>query len=565
MMKFPSTLISLIIAAYSGPLLTYAQSTAPNADPAAITARKTIRPHKPGAAPETSAGSGIVTADGFLAVATGPWQPLSNPIPFFPDTALLLTDGTVMAQDYGTPNWWRLTPDAFGSYLNGTWTQLASMPNGYAPYDYCSAVLADGRAVVLGGEYTYDSNGNATATETNMGAIYDPVANTWAVLNPPAGWTHIGDASCTVLPDGHLMLADNFTPTHGEVALLNPATLDWTILTPSGKADGNGEENWTLLPDGSVLTVDIRAAPGAERFLSPRLHDDDHLLSPWMHDDHPDGEWIGAGDTPVPVALKQGSEMGPQVLRPDGSVFAAGATGYNAVYTPPANRLGTGSWAAAPSFPTVSGEGQLDVCDGVGILLTNGNVLVGASPGCYNIDDYFFELDGTKLNPVTRPSFGPYISSFWARMLMLPTGQSLVTYDNNDVELYNSSGAPDPKWAPRILFSPLLIKPGETYKIWGMQFNGLSQGNNYGDDEAAASNYPIIRITNRSTSHVFYARTHDHSTMGVATGDRIVSTNFEASPNTEPGLSDLVVIANGIPSRPVPVIVYGWPLQSGKP
>lgn len=107
----------------------------------------------------------FLSADGFVVTPTGPWQPLPGPVPFFPDTTLLLTDGRVIAQDYGTPNWWTLTPDRYGNYVNGTWTQVASMPNGYAPYDYCSAVLADGRVVVLGGEYTYDANGNATATK----------------------------------------------------------------------------------------------------------------------------------------------------------------------------------------------------------------------------------------------------------------------------------------------------------------------------------------------------------------------------------------------------------------
>ena len=503
-----------------------------------------------------STSTTFLSADGFTVSPSGPWQPLPGPVPFYPDTALLLTNGTVMIQNYGTPDWWLLTPDAYGNYSNGTWAQLASMPNAYAPYDYCSAVLGDGRVVVLGGEYTYDANGNATATETNLGAIYDPVSNSWSTLNPPPDptsatgvWTHIGDASCTVAPNGKLMLAHNSGTPGGQVALLDPASLTWTVLAPTGKNGSNGEENWTLLPDGSIFTVDVGRtfAGSAERFLPP-----------WLTGTA-DGEWISAGTTPVPIALARGSEMGSQVLRPDGTVFAVGATGYNAVYTPPTTLTGTGTWAAAPSFPTVTGEGQLDVCDGVSILLTNGNVLTGASPGCYNIDDYFFEFDGTNLNPVTRPSFGPYISSFWDRLVMLPTGQTLVTYDNNDVELYNSTGSPNPAWAPTITSYPDHLKPGETYTISGTQFNGLSQGNNYGDDEAAASNYPLVRVTNHVSCRVFYTRTHDPSTMGVATGGAIVSTQFDVPTEIDPGPSDLVVVTNGIPSQPVRVIVNGPP------
>lgn len=509
---------------------------------------------------QSSPSTTFLSADGFQVSPSGPWQPLPGPTPFYPDTALLLTDGRVLAQDYGTPNWWTLTPDQYGNYFNGTWTQMASMPNAYAPYDYCSAVLADGRVVVLGGEYTYDANGNATGTETNQGAIYDPVQNSWSTIAPPPDpsaptgvWTHIGDASCTVAPNGKLLLARNSSSfrgevgTAGQVAALDPATLTWTVFSPPGKNGGNGEDNWTLLPDGSLLAVDVGSfVPKAERFLAP-----------WLTGT-PEGEWISAGSTPYPVGLARGSEMGPQVLRPDGTVFAVGATGANAVYQPPSSLFGTGTWLSAPRFPTspVTGQ-QLDMCDGVGILLTSGNVLTGASPGCYNIDDYFYEFDGTNLNPVMRPSFGPYISSFWDRLLMLPTGQALVTYDNNDAELYTSAGAPNASWAPAIASAPHNVKPGRTYSLTGTQFNGLSQGNNYGDDEAASTNYPLVRLTNHVSCRVTYARTHDHSTMAVATGNALVSTNFDVPAQIDPGPSELVVVTNGIASQPVTVVVEG--------
>jgi len=43
-------------------------------------------------------------------------QPLVNQPPIFADLSFLLTDGTVMTQ-VGSTDWWRLTPDASGSYL----------------------------------------------------------------------------------------------------------------------------------------------------------------------------------------------------------------------------------------------------------------------------------------------------------------------------------------------------------------------------------------------------------------------------------------------------------------
>ena len=70
-----------------------------------------------------------------------------------------------------------------------------------------------------------------------------------------------------------------------------------------------------------------------------------------------------------------------------------------------------------------------------------------------------------------------------------------------------------------------------------------------------ATNYPLVRITNDSTHHVFYARTHGHSTMGVATGTATVSTNFDVPATMETGASKLEVVANGIPSVAVGVTV----------
>jgi len=70
-----------------------------------------------------------------------------------------------------------------------------------------------------------------------------------------------------------------------------------------------------------------------------------------------------------------------------------------------------------------------------------------------------------------------------------------------------------------------------------------------------ATNYPLVRITNQATGQVFYARTHDHSTMAVATGNAIVSTNFDVPAEMETGASALEVVANGIPSLSVSITV----------
>jgi hypothetical protein len=83
----------------------------------------------------------------------------------------------------------------------------------------------------------------------------------------------------------------------------------------------------------------------------------------------------------------------------------------------------------------------------------------------------------------------------------------------------------------------------------------MSQAAAYGDDVQAATNYPLVRITNDATGHVFYSRTHDHSSMGVGPFVGRVSTHFDVPAGQEAGRSKLVVVANGIASAPVEVMV----------
>jgi hypothetical protein len=138
-------------------------------------------------------------------------------------------------------------------------------------------------------------------------------------------------------------------------------------------------------------------------------------------------------------------------------------------------------------------------------------------------------------------------------VLMLPTGQ--VFAPGFSVQVYNPKGTYQKSWAPVITAYPKTVARGSTYKISGQQFNGLSQAAAFGDEFETATNYPLVRITNKASGHVFYAKTHDHSTMGVATGTATVFTNFDVPSGIETGASVLEVVANGIPSKKVGVTV----------
>src|SRR5262249_24021810 len=141
-----------------------------------------------------------------------------------------------------------------------------------------------------------------------------------------------------------------------------------------------------------------------------------------------------------------------------------------------------------------------------------------------------------------------YTPYYW-HLLMLPTGQVLATNGSN-VWLFNSPQTYPNAWRPTIATCPGTMTQGSDYTITGTQFNGLSQCSSYGDDAANATNYPIVRVRNNATGHIKYLKTYNHSTMGVATGSVIVSTQVHVPLDAEGGDSQLWVVANGIPSKP---------------
>ncbi len=457
----------------------------------------------------------------FAQLPAASWTKLKNQPTFQTDTALLLTDGTVMMHQYNSGNWWRLTPTNTANYAAGTWTQLASMPSGYAPLYFASAVLPDGRVLIEGGEYN-----NLSQDETNKGAIYDPVANTWTAVNPPSGWSTIGDSPAIVLPDGTFMMGQGGQPSKKQVNF-NAATLTWTTVNSATKADGFSEEGFALTPSGNVLVVDTEDGTNSELY-------------------NPTSEtWASAGSTIVSLPNSGGlgivPEMGPLMQRPDGTIVAFGATTHTSIFN-----TATGTWTQGPDFP--NGD---DMADGPASILPDGNVLVYTSPGVFAGSGSFYEFTYGTNTFVTAPSTakGATLQSWQGRTLLLPTGQVLWCGADGktiDVELYNSPGAVSASWRPVITAVPTTINRGTSYTISGKQFNGLSAGSAYGDDAQEASSYPIVAVRNNSTHHIFFGRTSNFSTMGIATGSTIENADFVIPSTAETGASTIFVVANGI-------------------
>src|SRR3954451_16743476 len=107
--------------------------------------------------------------------ATGTWTALAHPPPAGLNNALLLSDGTVMCGNGGS-EWYRLTPDIHGSYVNGTWTALASTR--YTRLFYSSDVLTNGNLYVAGGEY---------GTGRDHAELYDALNDSWTEVPAPSG------------------------------------------------------------------------------------------------------------------------------------------------------------------------------------------------------------------------------------------------------------------------------------------------------------------------------------------------------------------------------------------
>ena len=56
----------------------------------------------------------------------------------------------------------------------------------------------------------------------------------------------------------------------------------------------------------------------------------------------------------------------------------------------------------------------------------------------------FLEWDGTTLTEVPGPPNAPIDGSYYGNMLMLPTGQILLTDFSKDIEIYTPSGTYEP-------------------------------------------------------------------------------------------------------------------------
>jgi hypothetical protein len=476
--------------------------------------------------------AGLLVVAGLGAPASAKtWIRLTRDAPGPVNLLLLLSDGTVMAANNENTavhsNWYRLWPDAQGSYVNGAWTTLASM-HATRLY-YASQVLRDGRVFVAGGEF---GSGGPYAE------VYDPLTDTWTDITPPPPlWDpandNFDDCNSEVLPDGSVLLMPVRPHTAGVGLRYNPATNVWSNAGPLVHASFQDEASWVKLPDNSILTIDPFKTR-SERYIPAT------------------NTWIEDGTLPVPLYDPYGHELGAGTLLPSGNAFFLGATGYTAVYTP-SGSTAPGVWTAGPMIP----EGQ-GTPDAPAAMLPNGRILCSVSPAPSGDDHFpsptrFYEYDwqSNAFAPVAAPDGasdpGP---CYTGTMLVLPDGNVLFSHMGTGVYEYQPADGPLAAAKPVVL----RVSPNAdgSYHLTGTGLNGICEGAWYGDDLQMNTNYPLVRLTPTPTrgdgSAVYYARTFNWSSTGVRTGSQVTSTEFVPPASLPEGTYSLVVIANGIAS-----------------
>ncbi len=412
------------------------------------------------------------------------------------------------------------------------------MQSGYSPFFFSSAVLTDGKTIVIeGGEY---NNGQAVWTTIGSQGTYTPfVPNlTWVVNTPPTGWARIGDAQAVVLADGTYFQASCCTK---QTAYRNGPS-SWTE-GPDVLAVRNDESGWSTLPDGRVMMVDVQvnsncsnSSKSSEYYASDKLwHCGPQLTQQlWQQSD----QELGSGVVFYP----------DPVVHPKGGMFQYGG---DSTFTNILD-INTFTWATGPTL------GNLQQADGPGALEPNGKVLEQLSPGLFQAGCQFAEFDpvaGTLANTVNN-AFCPGDSSFVGHLMIFPTGQIGSEDYDQTIYLYNPAPGVVSGVAPTIIPATNAYLGGsKNNTLYGIQLNGLSENNFYGDDYQAATNYPLIRFTNINTGNVYYGFTHDDSSHSMAPG--LVSfTKFDINPATPPGKYMMQVVTNGIGSNQVQIQIH---------
>ncbi len=420
----------------------------------------------------------------------------------------LLTDGTVLSHGKALNNWVILTPDAKGSYANGTWKAVASSV--HARGGAQQHVLKDGRFFQAGGEYIDGPDCTTALCPTTE--IYDPVADTWT---PEATAPYdIGDTGSATLGDGRIL---DSTRSNDKIQIYDPVANRWTVAGTSPLPTGD-ENSWASLQNGGVLAVGYKTDGAA-------------IYNPAT------GQWARTG--PVPSGFNTGDTGGISQMF-DGRVFVYGLAGASYIYTPGPTAADPGTWAMGPKM--LGGD---EAEDEFSDTLPNGEVWGGLVTMTYGPGVVLQQFDPTT-NMVAMatppPDTGnPYPIGY----VNLPNGQVMVTAANQNW-IYTPPTGPQDEWRPTV--TSVLYNADGSYTLTGTQLSGLINGADEGDDMTMAENYPIVWLTNEA-GNVYYCRSFAFSNMMPSKGPAPETCQFTTPKNLPEGTYNLYVSAVGVSSK----------------
>jgi hypothetical protein len=463
-----------------------------------------------------------------LAQGRGTWTPLASGPPVGVNNCLLLTDGTVLGMN-GAGQCVQLTPDIHGSYINGTWTLLATMNS--SRLFFSSDVLTNGNVFVAGGEY-----GDANHYDAEL---YDTLNNTWTVV-PGSHNFGYSDSPSELLPDGNVLESDSQSFYNFYVTADN-------VMTNGGPCADMNEVCWVKMRNTCIFAVGDYGG-SAEHFVPS--------LGVWVQDSSSPPSGFGGGDD-------------QNFLLPNGKIFHVGSTADTGFYTSGPSLTSAGTLVTGPSLPLV-GADQLYGGESPGAVLATGNVLLdlapnggGASGGgpCYFYEyNYLSNTFTAESAPGGGSSYGssPFVNS----MLDLPDGSVLMVGGQNSGSLFVYVPDGTPLVQGRPVVHGLTKNADGTYHVTGVGLNGISEGAMFGDDEQMACNYPLVQLSNNVSGNIYYARTFNWNNTTVQSTN-LVTTEFSLPQTLPAGTYSLFVIAVGNPSVPQTFTYSPPPVPTG--
>ena len=438
------------------------------------------------------------------------------------------------------------------------------------------SILVPGRKILAGNllgpeTYLYSLSDNAfTASGTKV----------YKDSSDEEGWA--------VLPSGQILNYDLFqsiAANTGYAEKYTPSTGLWTSISP---ADGTARGTLPVLSDPEVgfeLGPILRLLDGRMLVIGANQHT--ALYTPssntWAPGPDMRADLTGPGGT-ISKALFGADDAAAAIL-PNGHVYLTADAGPNPISPNAMTKAGS----AAVTLPTTAGlqsTWSVAQADGKHTTIPSGTVIYSVdSPtsitlgtfdssgnlvrvnalqtqgnmplvlgGVFSSPTQLFEFNphaGT-MTPIAAPA-GSLLAtegSFVTRMLVLPTGQLLLSDSSNQLYVYTPGGVAPASLRPAIF--DVDYTGGGVFKLTGTRLNGQSAGAAYGDDDEMDENYPIVRLEDPATGNIYYCRTTNWDSVRVG-DNRPETVDFTLNPAVTPGRYELTVVGAGIASNAVPI------------